>query len=650
MRDIAPDTILDQRYQIVSRIGSGGMADVYLAHDLQLGRPVALKLLYRRFAEDANFVERFRREASAAAGLSHPNVVGVFDRGEWDGTYYIAMEYLEGRTLKQVSSGEGPLPPVRAIDYIVQILKAARFAHQRGVIHRDIKPHNVIVDSEDNLKVTDFGIARQGPSEMTETGSIMGTAQYLSPEQAQGQPVTAASDLYSAGIVLYELLAGRVPFDGDSPVTIALKQVSELPVPPSVYNGSVPPELDAVVLRALEKDPARRYGEAGEFIAALEAVRTALTAPAGERTAAFAAIPPVYPAGAEGGTTIAAGGAGGGVDGYGAPDRPLGENGEPDHGGESDERGQRRRAWLIPLLILLALGGGALAYTLTRPAQKTVPDVVGAQLQAAVARLQNDGFEVNVTRVTSSEPRDKVLRTSPQPNMKADEGSIVELTVSDGPGQASVPDVAGLNVKAATKALRQAGFKVARKDLTSDTVAAGDAIGTSPPAGVQVDVGTRITLLVSTGKPQVTVPDVTGQTEAAATSQLTSAGFKTSLSERESATKTAGTVISQSPGGGSTAAQGSVVALVIAKAPTQVPVPNVVGRDSATAQTLLSDAGFTVVVQSQDVTTAADDGQVINQHPTGGKAKRGSRVTIVVGHLVTTPTTPTTPTTTPTTP
>ena len=270
---IARDTVVDERYKVLNRIGSGGMADVYCAEDLQLGRRVALKLLYRRFAEDEEFVERFRREASSAAGLQHPNVVAVYDRGEFDDTYYIAMEFLEGRSLKQVVRQDGALEPDRAIDLVIQILKAARFAHRRGIVHRDIKPHNVIVDDEGRAKVTDFGIARAGASDMTETGSIMGTAQYLSPEQAQGHPVDARSDLYSIGVVLYELLTGRVPFDAESAVTIALKQVSEEPVPPSQLNPAISAQLEDVVTTALQKDPAYRFADADEFIRALEAVR-----------------------------------------------------------------------------------------------------------------------------------------------------------------------------------------------------------------------------------------------------------------------------------------------------------------------------------------------------------------------------------------
>ena len=221
------ETVVDGRYRVLHRLGSGGMAEVYCAQDLQLGRKVALKILYRRFAEDSEFVERFRREASSAAGLQHQHVVAVYDRGEYDGTYYIAMEYLEGRSLKTIVQQEAPLDPDRAIDLTIQVLRAARFAHRRGIIHRDLKPHNVIVDAEGRAKVTDFGIARAGASDMTQTGSIMGTAQYLSPEQAQGHAVSAASDIYSIGIMLYELLTGRVPFEGESAVTIALKQVNE---------------------------------------------------------------------------------------------------------------------------------------------------------------------------------------------------------------------------------------------------------------------------------------------------------------------------------------------------------------------------------------------------------------------------------------
>src|SRR6201995_925691 len=267
MADPVPNTMVDARYRVLSRLGSGGMADVFLAEDQQLGRKGALKLLHHRFAQDPDFVERFRREAQAAAGLQHPNVVSVYDRGTYDDTYYIAMEYLPGRSLKQLIREEAPLDPLRAIDITIQILKAARFAHAHGIIHRDLKPHNVIVDDSGHAKVTDFGIARAGASDMTETGSIMGTAQYLSPEQAQGHPVNVQSDLYSIGIVLYEMLTGRVPFEAESAVTIALKHVSEAPVPPRRYNPAVTPELEQTVLWTLNKNPEDRPADADQLIA-----------------------------------------------------------------------------------------------------------------------------------------------------------------------------------------------------------------------------------------------------------------------------------------------------------------------------------------------------------------------------------------------
>src|SRR4051795_1393566 len=267
---IEPETIVDGRYRVISRLGSGGMADVYLAHDQLLGREVAVKVLHHHFAEDQEFVERFKREASSAAGLSHPNIVGIFDRGEWNGTYYIAMEYIAGRSLKQIVRETGPFDPAFAIETVIQILRAARFAHRRGVIHRDLKPHNVILDEDGRARVTDFGIARAGASDMTLTGSIMGTAQYLSPEQAQGYAVSAASDIYSVGVILYELLTGVVPFEGETAVAIAFKQVSAEPRPPSELNPSLPASLDAVVLRTLDKDPLARYADDDELIAALE--------------------------------------------------------------------------------------------------------------------------------------------------------------------------------------------------------------------------------------------------------------------------------------------------------------------------------------------------------------------------------------------
>src|SRR5438876_7773662 len=270
--DTLINTLFDGRYRILRKLGTGGMANVYLAEDEVLGRRVAIKILNDRHAGDDQFVERFRREAKNAASLSHPNIVSIYDRGEAEGTYYIAMEYLDGRSLKELIVARGPAPIHLAVDYARQILAAIRFAHRHGIVHRDIKPHNVLVDAEGRLKVTDFGIARAGASQMTEAGSIIGTAQYLSPEQARGAAVDQRSDLYSIGVVLYEMLTGEVPFNGETPVEIAMRHLSDTPQPPSTKRPEIPPDLDMIVLRALAKNPDDRFQTAEEMDAELERV------------------------------------------------------------------------------------------------------------------------------------------------------------------------------------------------------------------------------------------------------------------------------------------------------------------------------------------------------------------------------------------
>jgi beta-lactam-binding protein with PASTA domain/predicted Ser/Thr protein kinase len=614
MQGVTRDTVIDERYRVLERIGSGGMADVYCAEDMQLGRRVALKLLYRRFAEDEEFVERFRREASSAAGLQHPHVVQVYDRGEWDGTYYIAMEFLEGRTLKQIIREEGPLDPERAIDIVIQVLRAERFAHKRGIVHRDIKPANVIVDDEGNAKVTDFGIARAGASDMTETGSILGTAQYLSPEQAQGHPVSARSDLYSTGILLYECLTARVPFDGDSPVTIALKQISEEPVPPSQLNPAVSPELEDVVLHAMAKDPAWRFADADEFIAALEAARGR---PSTGRFAHTAPSTGSYPA----------------------------------YGPEALERADRRNLrWLLWVLLALALiGAGVAAYLLLQPAKADVPDVVGQRSATAAQTLNNAGFEVRIQPVESADvAKDRVISQSPGPHDQAKEGSTVTLTVSGGPGDAAVPDVVGLTEKSAQNRLEKAGFKSRSRLEASDAVEKGRVIEVSPPTGSLLERGQTVTLVVSGGPEEVAVPDVVGKDRDAATESLNEAGLRPTFSERETADEDPGTVLEQTPKAGAKAAKDSEVKLVVAKAPSDVQVPEVLNQQRQDARDALHAAGFKVNEREQPVTDPAQDGVVIEQSPeAGGTAPKGTRVTIVIGKLSTAATPTPSPTPTP---
>ena len=653
MSALGPGTIVDSRYRIVSRLGAGGMADVFLAEDQQLGRQVALKLLYQRFAEDPGFVERFRREAQAAAGLQHPNVVSVYDRGSFDGTYYIAMEYLPGRSLKQLIREEAPLDPVRAIDITIQILKAARFAHRRGVIHRDLKPHNVIVDQADNAKVTDFGIARAGASDMTETGSIMGTAQYLSPEQAQGHAVSAGSDLYSIAVVLYEMVTGRVPFDAESAVTIALKHVSEAPPPPTVVNPSVPPELEQVLMWGLNKNPVDRPANADQFITALEQAKAAiLSGDRGQRTASLPALAGVAAGKYAAAPALTAPAA--------APPPARGDTlggvvvgPFPEH--EYPPQHRRRWPWVLLVLGLLCLaGGGVAAYLLSRPAKVLVPPVTGEQFNTARAQLQNANLTVSELPVTSAKPAGLVISQDPQAGAKVKENTTVALTVSTGPGNTTVPPVIGETLDQAKSSIRMANLRVGRiEHQSSTTYGAGQVIATSPQAGATPGVDTPVTIIVSTGPPLARVPDVTSETVGQAKAQLEGPPGQFIVSTTTEITTAAapGTVIGQTPVGGTSVQPGSTIDLVVAKAPPTVAVPNVVGMKRGAAEATLGASGFPATVQPMNVATKSQGGTVLSQSPTAGTmVNKGLTVAIVVGHYVApTPTPPPTTTTTTTT-
>lgn len=657
---VEPNTIIDGRYKVISRVGSGGMADVYLAEDQLLGRKVAVKLLHHHFAEDQEFVERFKREASSAAGLSHQNIVGIFDRGEWEGTYYIAMEYVPGRSLKTIVREHGALEPSLAIDLVVQILRGARYAHRRGVVHRDLKPHNVIVDEEGRARVTDFGIARAGASDMTLTGSIMGTAQYLSPEQAQGHPVTGASDLYSVGVTLYELLTGSVPFDGETAVAIAYKQVAAQPRPPSELNPAVPPQLDAVVLRALAKDPAQRYRDADEFIAALQRERQALPTAAG--SAAELAAGAAGEAGWATAATVAAATPTGppvmpptrveGRDGHPTGSMLLAEETYEDRGAEQEGPGINRvLLWsLLAALVVGAIVAAALLLS-SSAGEVSVPNVTGETEAAASARLRAAGLRAAPSLGSSATVADgRVISQSPRGGSRAEKGSRVAIVVSSGPGSAALPNVAGLTAAQAIDRLRAAGFKPSRTEQPSSKVAKGKLIGTEPPAGTELQVGSPVSVLVSSGPAQVKVPDLSGDSRSGAEAALSAVGLEVgTVSEQVSPGATVGSVLAQSPKAGSSVEAGSAVNLTVAKASNEVAVPKVVGQSETQASAALGGAGFVPRVVTAPVSEQSQAGVVLKQSPAAGRtARKGSTVTLTVGALETTPTTPTT--TTPTTP
>jgi eukaryotic-like serine/threonine-protein kinase len=641
-----PDTLIDQvfdgRYRVVRKLGTGGMANVYLAEDQELGRSVAIKMLDDRHAQDEQFVERFRREAKNAAGLSHPNIVSIYDRGEAEGTYYIAMEYLDGRTLKELLVKRGPTPIPVAIDYARQILAALGFAHRHGVVHRDIKPHNISVASDGRLKVMDFGIARSGTSQMTETGSIIGTAQYLSPEQAKGAPVGPASDIYSVGVVLYEMLTGSVPFTGDTPLEIAMKHLSTTPEPPSERRADVPHELDSIVLRALAKDPADRYPSAEAMDADLaRAARGQAVAPETEE----AATQVLRGAGAvTAATEVIRRPSGAAPPAYGPPTGFY----------EYDEPVRRRSFWpwlLAVVLVAAAVAGGWYVYTkiqdqLAANKPVAVPLVEGQVERLAVANIRDAGLTPKIVRrPDDTVPATHVVSQDPGAGTRTDKGNPVTILVSTGLPKVDVPDVRGDESTDAVAELTRLGLvaKVAQVNSDKET---GTVTGQDPAPGKRVDKGTRVRINVSQGPKPIAVPPVLGVPYEQAAGELQGAGFAVGRTDVDS-NEPKGTVVQQSPAGNSLAAKGSTVTLSVSKGPTDVVVPDVSSYSRADAVATLRGSGFKAVVETSDVEDQLLDGVVLFQNPGAGtSAPPGSTVTITVGHYVAPPPTTTEQTTT----
>jgi eukaryotic-like serine/threonine-protein kinase len=627
-------TVFDGRYRIVRKLGTGGMADVYLAEDQELGRRVAIKILNDRHAADDQFVERFRREAKNAAGLSHPNIVSIYDRGTAEGTYYIAMEYLDGRSLKELIVSRGPAPVKVAVDYARQILAAVGFAHRHGIVHRDIKPHNVLVGPEGTLKVTDFGIARSGASQMTEVGSIIGTAQYLSPEQARGSPVDQTSDLYSVGVVLYEMLTGQVPFTGETPLEIAMKHLSEVPKPPSELRPDVPHDLDLVVLRALAKDPAERYQTAEEMGADLERVLAGL--PVGEETASAATavlsgsgVIEAAPTSVIARPTRA------------TPARPAPPGATPPAGYYGYEGPPRRRRpvwpWVLAVLLLAAAGAAAwFAYTkiqdqLNANKPVPVPSVTGIRASLAEGKIRNAHLVPHVQRDSSDTvQKGYVIEQSPAAGEKIAKNGTVTITVSKGKPTVPVPSVIGKTRDDAIGTLANAGLK-AKVFLVHTSKPEGTVTKQDPPAGTNIVKGQTVTINVSTGPAPVNLPYVVGLPFDQATAQLQNAGFAVARENVES-DKPKNTVVAQDPTG--SAAPNSTVTLSVSKGPKTAVVPDVTSQDEQSARDTLQTEGFRVEVQRQDVQDPGLEGIVLSQSPQGNaKAPKGSTVTITVGRI-----------------
>ena len=628
--DTLINTLFDGRYRVLRRLGSGGMANVYLAEDEELGRRIAIKILNERHAADEQFIERFRREAKNAAGLSHPNIVQIYDRGEAEGTYYIAMEYLGGRTLKEAVADRQPLPIREAIDYARQILAALRFAHRNGIVHRDIKPHNALMDDDGRLKVSDFGIARAGAaSQMTEAGSIIGTAQYLSPEQARGAAVDHRSDLYSLGIVLYELLTGTVPFIGDTPVEIAMKHLSKVPEPPSAKRPEIPRALDQVVLRALAKDPDDRYGSAEEFDAELAQVAEGLPVSAETADAATAVL-----AGA--GVTDTAQTA---IARAPAPARP---HTPPRPSGYYYEPPRRRRPvwpWILAALLLIAAGfAGWVAYGAIEDQLESelvaVPNVVGLEEVLAVNELLERDLVPRVRRERHEEvPRGKVISQEPDPGDRVPRENRVVLRVSEGPPTTRVPDVRGRSSTDAVAVLNDAGLEADVHQVPSREPE-GTVVAQAPKPEQTVRLGTEVRINVSSGPELVVVPSVLGRPYEDAAATLQNAGFSIARADVEN-DEPRGTVVGQNPEGNTPQPKGSKVTLSVSRGPTTTQVPDVIGFSEESARSALEGEGFTVRVRRRDVSTPEEADVVLEQFPAAGETgDAGSVVAITVGTFV----------------
>jgi eukaryotic-like serine/threonine-protein kinase len=620
------DSLFDGRYRIVRKLGAGGMANVYLAEDQELGRRVAIKILNDRHANDDQFVERFRREAKNAAALSHPNIVSIYDRGEAEGTYYIAMEYLEGRSLKELIVGRGPAPIAVAIEYARQILAALRFAHRHGIVHRDIKPHNVLVDGEGRVKVTDFGIARAGTSQMTEAGSIVGTAQYLSPEQARGAAVDQRSDLYSLGVVLYELLTGEAPFEGETAVEIAMRHLSQVPEPPSALRPEVPRELDLVVTRALAKDPEDRYQSADEMEADLERVtRGAPVAAATEESATQIMRLPAGVGAAGAATMIAPRPAGA------APTLPPGS-----HPFDEPERRRPVWPWLAALLfVIFAAAGGYYVYDqLSSPStvKVGVEYYVNLSRGRAAAKIEQVGLVPKVhTGPNDTTQKGFVFKQSPTEGNRIAKGSTVEIWVSTGKPTKPVPDVVGRTQSDAVKTLTDAGFVPDVHTVPGGT--AGQVTATDPPAGKVLAEGKKVRVNVAQGPKPVIVPKVIGEPIQQASADLHQLGFDVNPSYVNS-DQPANQVIDQDPKPGDSAAKHSTINVQVSNGPAPQPVPNVIGQQQDQATQTLQGDGFKVQTQPQDVTDPTQDGVVLSQDPQPNQsAPHGSTVTLTVGQF-----------------
>jgi serine/threonine-protein kinase len=631
-QDALVGSTVDGRYRVLSLLARGGMATVYEALDLRLDRVVALKIMHPHLAHDQAFVSRFQREAKAAARLTHGHVVAVYDQGEDNGLIYLAMEYVPGRTLRDVLRQYGPLTPAQALVFLDPVLEALAAAHAAGFVHRDIKPENVLISDDGRVKVADFGLARavEANGESVTQGMIIGTVAYLSPEQVERGEADGRSDVYAAGILLFEMITGQVPHAGESPLSVAYQHVNSDVPPPSSIRGDIPPEVDALVVTATRRDASLRYQNAFDFLADVRRVRTSLPPPrpfvdshdtlvvdvgmASQLAAGRPATPLTTGGPAAPRTTPA------------ARTQPTMRPGEP------PERYRRSRAPLfIVLLVIAVLGTAAGAWYLAAGPGRTVenPAVVGSSVQEASAALTAVGLTLEVAEEQYSEdvPADVVISTDPAAGEGVRIDGTVAAVVSKGPERYDVPSVKGLPQAQAAEALVQANLAVGTvKEAYDDKVAAGDVVSTTPKAGASVKPATPVDLVVSKGPEPVPVPDIVGKKIGTAKDALARVGLKSDVTQKFSEEVADGDVISVKPKAGTIVDSGTRVALVVSKGPPPVTVPNLIDMPRQKAITTLQRLGLRPNVVEGDFSPL---NRVISQDPSPGtEIPKGSTVTI----------------------
>lgn len=621
---------LTDRYQLTAHIARGGMADVYEGRDALLGRRVAVKVLHSQFSSDEAFVKRFRREAQAAANLTHPNIVGIYDWGQLDSTYFIVMELIDGRSLREVLRSSGTLLPRRAVEIAAEVAAALSVAHRAGLVHRDVKPGNILLAADGTVKVTDFGIARawDDSAELTKTGAVMGTATYFSPEQAQGQPADERSDVYSLGVVLYEMLTGQPPFRGESPVAVAYQHVAGEAAAPSTVNPDVPPGLDKVVLKALHKDPGQRYQTSEDLrndlwrvLRGETPIESVVPVPVTD-SSATRMIPATPPA------TV-------------PPQEAYRELEEPPHSNLGFVVGTFALLATLAILVFLlfrALGGGG------ETEMVAIPDLAGMTQAEANRELSAvDLIPIPLVEESDTVAEGLVIRTEPPAGTQVEKGSEVTVVIAGKPQMFKVPRLDGLTVEEATALIERQGFVLGEigNDPQSEEKP-GTVIGQDPAAGTDAPAGTPIDLVVAAGPETVILDNLVGLSELDATTKLSQAQLQWTREEKFDDVVPAGRVISTDPAAGAELRIGDTVKLVISKGPEPVEVPDLTGKTVGAAEALLDSLGLKLLVLNTriEVSDPSLVDRIVQQDPAAGTTQPpGTTITVNLGEAPSTTTT-----------